>query len=106
MNDNPTRDDKLVELDRLRKASVDVLQSLARDGVPNIDLGSARLELFIEFLLPSDADDERRIDFELIWEEKANEVLQSVAREVVRAKLTQGIGLVPPAVNGHGLRGV
>ncbi len=108
MDEELTTAAKLAQLDALRQDSIGVLQSLARDGVPNIDLGGARLEILIEFLLPhEEGANERRLDFELIWETKANEALQNVSREVARAKLTQGINLVPPApVNGHGRRGV
>lgn len=110
MEENATLSQKLEELDRLRQASGLILQSLARDGVPGIDLGGARLELFIEFLMPYESGtNERRLDFELIWETKANEALQNVVKEVARQKLTQGINLVAPSgPNGHGpgLRGV
>lgn len=106
--DDLTLSQKLALLDDLRRSSTEVLQGLARDGVPNIDLGGARLEILIEFLLPYESGlNERRIDFELIWETKANEALQNVSKEVARAKLTQGISMVPPSPpNGHGLRGV
>lgn len=110
MDEELTIDEKLAKLDVLRKGNVGLLQALARDGVPNIDLGGARLEILIEFLLPYEAGtNERRLDFELVWEIKANEALQNVAREVARAKLTQGVSMAPqPTANGHGsgLRGV
>jgi len=95
--------DKLAELAKLRESSMEILQGLQRDGVGELSLGNARMEMFIECILPwGTGGNEMRVDFELTWERKVAEVLEQVRSDVARAKLTQGVSLVPPvSANGH-----
>lgn len=96
--------EKLAHLHQLRADSAQVVEGLNREGMGNINLGSGRLEMFIEAVLPwADGTNEARVDFEIQWEEAANTALTELRSQVVAAKLTQGISLVPPqGPNGHG----
>lgn len=97
-------DVKLVELAALRESSVTLLATLTREGLGNLDLGGARVEILVEALLPwNDGQNEDRVDFELTWEKAANAALEELRSQIAKAKLTQGISLVPPSPpNGHG----
>jgi len=93
----------LAELLELREDSAKVMESLTREGMGNINLGTGRLEMFIEAVMPWAAGtNEKRVDFELQWEKAANQAITELCSQVAAAKLTQGISLVPPAPpNGH-----
>jgi hypothetical protein len=95
---------KLAELAQLRESSMALLAALTREGMGNLDLGGARLEILVEALLPWDeGKNEARVDFELAWEKAANGALEELKSQLVKAKLTQGVSLVPPSPpNGHG----
>ncbi len=97
--------EKLAELDALRADSAQVMEGLTREGMGNINLGSGRLEMFIEAAMPwAEGTNEARVDFELAWEKAANTALTELRSQVVAAKLTQGISMVPPSgPNGHGV---
>jgi hypothetical protein len=88
--------EKLARLKELRADSGQKLQALARQGVGDLGMGHMRTEMLIEALWPwEDGTNEVRIDFELTWEEKANEVLTQVTDQVGRAKLLQGVTMPP-----------
>lgn len=96
--------EKLDHLQVLRQSNSALLIGLTREGMGDISMGMARMEMLIEALLPwGDGDNEARIDFEVGWETKAHEVLNSLQAEIARAKLTQGVHLasVPGTPNGH-----
>lgn len=100
--------EKLARIEELRAESRVMLEALARDGVGDLGMGGARVELLIEALLPwEDGKNDARLDMELKWEEHANRILAQVAEQVGRAKILHGVsgnqlGLVsPPGSNGH-----
>lgn len=98
-------DEKLARLAELRTDSRAKLEALQREGVGDVGLGFARLELFIETLWPwEEGNNETRLDFELVWEEQANVALGTVGEQVARMKLLQGVQVGPPpkpSVNGR-----
>ena len=77
-------------------------QTLAMQGIvlKDDDLLSHRLELLIEFLLPS--EELRRIEFEQQWSDQITRSLDAAERQVARMRLTAP-GAVPPASAAPGL---
>jgi hypothetical protein len=93
--------DKVAEIEKLRQDSRAKITVLARNGLGDIGLGEARLEMFIEALMPwQDGANEERVEFEHRWESIANKALSDVVDQLGRAKLVQGVTM-PPRVNGH-----
>lgn len=89
-------DDRRQRLEELVATNKELLERLGRQGV-QIDPGSIlamRLTLLIEHLLP--AGSLSRLEFDLRAETVFGESLERTEADVNRARLTQGVSLVPP----------
>lgn len=67
------------------------LHRLQREGI-QLDGGELlerRVETLVEFLLGG-ADSEQRLDFELLWHQNFEKILDNVREQVNKAKLTRG----------------
>lgn len=93
--------EQVAEIEALRKDSRAKLTVLMRNGLSDVGLGEARLEMFIEALMPwDDGANQERVDFEHRWEKMANQALSGVVDQIGRAKLLEGVA-VPPRMNGN-----
>lgn len=94
--------DDMEKVKELRDKNKELLQALAREGVGEIPLGQARLEMLIEAVLPwDDGNNTARVAMELKWETYAHDLLTELVDQVRRAKLLQGVNLSPAPRNGQ-----
>ena len=92
--------EKVAEIEALRRDSRAKMTVLMRHGLNDVGLGEARLEMFIEALMPWDGGaNEARVEFEHRWETMANQALGGVVEQIGRAKLLEGVSV--PRVNGN-----
>lgn len=91
------------KLAKLRKANADKYQSVSQQGL-RLDPSSVimtRLNSFIDFVF--DADKEKKINFELIFEEQISQMLEQAEGQLTKARLlappqagVPGVGLLAP----------
>lgn len=94
-------EEQVAEIEALRKDSRAKMTVLMRHGIGDVGLGEARLEMFIEALMPwSSGANQERVEFEHRWETMANQALSGVVDQIGRAKLLEGVSM-PPRVNGN-----
>lgn len=94
----------LEQIEKLRADSKILIENLASNGIGDFGLGNLRLELLIEHLMPWSNSNTTRLQFEMEWEQRANNALREAQEQVSRMKLTQGVPLIPN-LNSNGLHG-
>lgn len=101
--------EKMDEILEIRAASKGLVNELSQYPLPPMSLQAQRMEMFIEYVMPMDVKgdpNEERVDFELLWERRANgllaEFLANVEAAATRQKLTGGVNMPMPPPPGGG----